>query len=207
MTSLQARNNPMFLRNTYRGYGKWNIPSIKRQNISLDNLKLIPYSDVKANDSASNKQSGVHFFVDDYRFKGIFDHPARSLTRLSQYKIVLSPDFSLYAEMPLWRQIEHVSKNRWCGAYWQANGLKVIPTISWSSFSSFDFCFDGVEQNAIVAVSTVGCKKAKTFFMRGYDTMLERLNPSHIICYGKPFSEMQGNLIIVDYLPSGKVVC
>lgn len=35
--------------------------------------------------------------------------------------------------------------------------------------------------------------------MQGYNEMLRRLKPSQIICYGKSFEEMKGNLIEVDY--------
>lgn len=81
----------------------------------------------------------------------------------------------------------------------------VIPTISWSTASSFDFCFDGVDTNATVAVGTVGCKGERGGFMKGYDAMLERLNPELIICFGKPFPEMRGNIISVDYWSTRKV--
>ena len=40
----------------------------------------------------------------------------------------------------------------------------------------------------------------------GYEKMIEKLEPTHIICYGNPFKEMQGNLIIVDYDKTRKVV-
>ena len=108
--------------------------------------------------------------------------------------------------MPLWRQIENVAKNRWCGAYWQSQGLTVYPTVSWGLAPAYDFCFDGIEQNAVVAVGMIGCKRNKPNFMRGYDAMLERLDPSAIICFGSPFAEMRGNIIPVDYLSSRKVV-
>ena len=57
-----------------------------------------------------------------------------------------------------------------------------------------------------MAISTLGCKKAKVDFMRGYEVMLEKLRPEAIICFGDPFSEMQGNLLVVDYRESRKVV-
>ena len=98
------------------------------------------------------------------------------------------------------------AKNRWVGAYWQSKGRIVIPTVSWSTPRSFEFCFDGVELHATVAVSTLGCKKVKIDFMRGYEVMLEKLRPETIICFGDPFSEMQGNLLVVDYRESRKVV-
>lgn len=35
--------------------------------------------------------------------------------------------------------------------------------------------------------------------MLGYNEMLCRIKPSKIICYGKPFEEMKGDIIKVDY--------
>jgi hypothetical protein len=194
------------MRNSFATTGKWGIPLVKKQELTTQNIMLVACSDTRANDNEVNKKKGVHFFVDDYRFSGIYDNPERTLERYSQYAFLLTPDFSTYSDMDLWRQLESVAKNRWVGAYWQSKGRIVIPTVSWSTPRSFEFCFDGVEQHATVAVSTLGCKKAKIDFMRGYEVMLEKLRPEAIICFGDPFSEMQGNLLVVDYCESRKVV-
>ena len=203
MHSKEARQKQTFLRNEYLCAGKLKIPVVRRQPLMGD-VKLIACSDTKTKEKL-NRDRGVHFFVDDYRFEHLYDNPQKSLHN-SQYKFLLTPDYSLYADMPLWRQIENVAKNRWCGAYWQAHELTVYPTISWGLSSTYDFCFDGVEQNAVVAIGMIGCKRNKTVFMRGYDAMLERLNPKTVICFGTPFAEMRGNIISVDYLSSRKVV-
>ena len=108
--------------------------------------------------------------------------------------------------MNLWRQLESVAKNRWVGAYWQSKGLLVIPTISWSDARSFEFCFDGVEPGSTVAIGMIGCKSNKLRFLRGFWAMAEKIDPSRIICFGTPFQEMQGNLVVIDYLDSRKVV-
>ena len=108
--------------------------------------------------------------------------------------------------MDLWRQLESVAKNRWVGAFWQSKGKIVIPTISWSDARSFEFCFEGVEKGTIVAIGMIGCKQSKFNFMRGYNQMLKRIQPSKIICFGTPFPEMQGNVIAIDYMASRKVV-
>ena len=200
------RDNPLFMRNSFATTGKWGIPLVKKQELTTENIMLVACSDTRANDNEANKKKGVHFFVDDYRFSGIYDNPERTLERYSQYAFLLTPDFSTYSDMDLWRQLESVAKNRWVGAYWQSKGRIVIPTVSWSTPRSFEFCFDGVEQHATVAVSTLGCKKVKIDFMRGYEVMLEKLRPEAIICFGDPFSEMQGNLLVVDYRESRKVV-
>lgn len=206
MTGKTMRDNPLFMRNSFATTGKWGIPLVKKQELTTQNIMLVACSDTRANDNEVNKKKGVHFFVDDYRFSGIYDNPERTLERYSQYAFLLTPDFSTYSDMDLWRQLESVAKNRWVGAYWQSKGRIVITTVSWSTPRSFEFCFDGVEQHATVAVSTLGCKKAKIDFMRGYEVMLEKLRPEAIICFGDPFSEMQGNLLVVDYCESRKVV-
>ncbi len=200
------RDNPLFTRNSFATTGKWGIPLVKKQGLTTENIMLVACSDTRANDNEENKKRGVHFFVDDYRFSGIYDNPERTIERYSQYAFLLTPDFSTYADMNLWRQLESVAKNRWVGAYWQSKGLTVIPTVSWGLAQSFEFCFDGVEQNSTVAIGMIGCKHDKLHFLRGYNAMLERILPSKIICFGTPFEEMEGNIIPIDYIESRKVV-
>ena len=206
MTSKSMRENPLFMRNSFDGHGRWNIPLVHKQEVDTRAVSLIACSDTRSQDNTANRKNGVHFFVDDYRFEGIYAHPERTLAKYSQYAFLLTPDFSTYADMDLWRQIESVAKNRWVGAFWQSKGLTVIPTISWSTPRSFDFCFDGVEKNGIVAVSTLGCRKSKHSFLCGYEAMLNKLSPQTIICFGEPFPEMQGNIVFVDDRASRKVV-
>lgn len=206
MTSKQMREDSLFTRNSFETAGKWEYPMIHKQEISLDDVRLVACSDTRANDREENKACGVHFFVDDWRFEGIYRNPEKTLSRYSQYAFLLTPDFSLYADMPLWKQIENVGKNRWVGAYWQNEGLLVVPTIAWSTARSYDFCFDAVGKNSTVAVGMIGCKGNKLGFMRGYNEMLTRLEPESIFVFGTPFPEMEGNIISVDYMSSRKVV-
>jgi hypothetical protein len=42
--------------------------------------------------------------------------------------------------------------------------------------------------------------------MRGYNAMLEKVEPSKIICFGMPFKEMEGNIFEINYISSRKVV-
>ena len=108
--------------------------------------------------------------------------------------------------MNYWRQLESVAHSHWVGAYWQSMGLKVVPTMTWSDSRSYSFCNDGVEKGCVVGVGMIGCKHTKNGFLRGYTAMLERINPSAVICFGNPYAEMQGNIIAIDYLNSRKVV-
>lgn len=101
--------------------------------------------------------------------------------------------------MPVAVQIHQIFKNRWCGAFFQSRGLKVIPSLVWGEADTFWFCFDGVDEGSVVAVSTVGMRTEKQLFMAGYKEMLRRIKPKAVICYGEPFEEMEGKLIHVDY--------
>jgi len=45
----------------------------------------------------------------------------------------------------------------------------------------------------------IGCKSNKTSFMKGYNEMLNQIEPEAVLCYGTPFKEMDGNIIKIDY--------
>ena len=203
MKSYEFRNQEKFLRNGYKGEGRWALPKIKKQPVNLNNLQFLSFNNTRYNEQPMFRDFAVHFFVDDKRFEVVYSQPERNLEKLKQYKVLLTPDFSLYAEMQPWRRIESTGKSRWCGAYWQSKGLTVIPTISWSTPESFDYAFDGIEKNSLVAIGTLGCKHAKRGFLKGFDAMCERLSPQCIICFGTPFSEMEKEPIFtVDYVNS-----
>lgn len=206
MKSKYFRVQKLFLRNEFETCGQWGFSLIKKQQLSTDeSIDLISYSDTSRHDE-ENYYKGVHFFIDDYRFESIYKNPERSIEKLSKYRFLLTPDYSVYSEMNPWRQIESVGKARWVGAYWQSKGLVVIPTVSWAQPSSFRFCFEAIEKHSIVAIGMIGCKQERVSFMRGYKAMLEIIEPTAIICFGTPFPEMEGNIIQVDYLSSRKVV-
>ena len=196
ITSYEFRNDTMFLRNQFKSVGMFKLPLVKRQEISLEDVSLIGYDKVN---QSNDYKSIVHFFLDDYKFESIYNNPEKKIEVLRKFKAVLTPDFSMFVEMPIALQLFATFKNRWTGAYLQQQGIKVIPTVRWGDLTSFNFCFDGIEKGSIVAVSTVGIKKQKSHFMLGYNEMLSRIKPSKIICYGKPFDEMKGDIIEVDY--------
>ena len=198
MTSEEFRSNPLFLRNQFKSDGVFEMPIIRRKNIDLKDVQLIGYDQIKPGDKA-NEQSFVHFFWDDYKFEVVWNDPEPRLEKLSQYKGVLSPQFSAYYTMPVSLQIYNTFRSRWCGAYLQSKGFTVIPTVYWGQPQSYWYCFDGIEKNSVVALSTLGVKKEKDFFLQGYNEMLRRIEPKAIICYCDPFPAMKGHVIKVDY--------
>lgn len=194
----KQKRKQRIVRNEYRLVGECEVPLIKKQNIDLDKIELCSYSGAKYND-VKNKNKTIHFFLYDYRFEHMYSNARKAVEKLVQYYAICTPDFSIYTDMPIILQMYSVFKNRWCEAFLQSQGLKVIPTISWGDDRSFGFCFEGIEIGSIVAVSTLGNRKCKDEFMLGYNKMLEKIKPCAILCYGKPFEEMKGNLIIFPY--------
>ena len=195
----KRRHKQELVRNEFKTVGNYQIPLIRKQEIDLDSVSLISFSDTKQDDE-ENAHKTVHFFTYDWIFDKVYEKAADCAEKLKQYHALLSPDFSMFTDMPKALQIFSVFKNRWCGAYWQSLGLRVIPTISWGDESSFDFCFDGVEEGATVAVCTYYRENCEEEFMLGYDRMLEVIKPSEILCYDEPFSSMKGN--IKSFLPT-----
>lgn len=192
-------------RSSFTGDGRWGIPLVRRQELIEGDIDLIAYADTKPNDLL-NRHRGVHFFVDDPRFRGIYRCPERSLEKLQQYRFVLTPDNSVYACMKPWTQLQAVAENRWVGAYWQSQGLTVYPTISWGTAQTFEFCFRGVEPGSTVAIATYACRSEVTLYLSGYFEMLKQLEPEHIICLGEPFPEMREVDIVVDLSSARKAV-
>ena len=141
---------------------------------------------------------GIHFFLDDYQFNRIWFNPDRYVALLSQFRYVMTPDFSTYSDFPRAIQIYNHYRKHWVGAYLQAAGIDVIATISWSTADSFAWCFDGEPEGGVVAVSSVGCMKGsaqRDLFVTGYHEMCRRLHPDKIIFYGNIPPECTGNII------------
>lgn len=201
------RTSQTLLRNQFPGKGKLQIPIIPRfqeKPDDFDDLLLIGFDKTHLEDQ-NYLDRMVHFFLYDYRFERVWKSPDSDIEKLSRYRAVLSPDFSMYLEMAPVVQLYNVFRNRWCGAYWASKGIRVIPTVNWGNESTFDFCFEGIEKGSVVAVSTYMASEhdnrgdQKEWFMAGYNEMLRRIEPEKIICYNTPFPEMQGDIVYVDY--------
>jgi hypothetical protein len=162
--------------------GFYQIPTIDPCDYVPESL--IGFNYVK---SDTAHKDTVHFFIDDYQFERVWNNPLVSIERLKDFPATLTPDFSLYMDMPMAMKIWNVYRSRLFGQMCQGAGMKVIPTLSWAEPETFSFCFDGLKPGGVVAVSTVGVmndKNAREVFRSGMDEAIKRLKPSCVICYG-----------------------
>lgn len=167
--------------NTEMSEDFWQMPLIKCDDIIPS--RLIGFNYAK---SSKDKDTGIHFFIDDYQFERVWTKPEKYIDVLKDYECILTPDFSLYMDMPMPMKIWNVYRSRQIGAYYQSKGIKVIPTISWAEPETYCFCFEGIAEDSIVAVSTLGIKEKDSLeiYKDGIKAMIERLAPKKIIEYG-----------------------
>lgn len=135
----------------------------------------------------SNKTDcGIHFFLDDYQFERVWNDPMTYIEKMKRFDCILTPNFSLYLDMPRAMKIWNTYRSRLIGQMAQEQGLTVIPTVCWAEAETFEFCFDGLPKDGVLAVSTLGCKSkaARGTFAAGFEEMVERLTPKTVLLYG-----------------------
>lgn len=167
-------------------------------------LYVFDYQLVVCNNYKSiTSKSMVSMFVDDYILERYWNDPTKYINYFKNVKYLMSPDFTIYVDMPQPMQMWNVYRNRLVGYVWQSAGINVIPTISWGDVNTFDFCFEGVEYGSIVAISNIGCRNEehKRYFDNGFVEMQKRINPKQIVflCnkkYKKDYH--QENIVFID---------
>ena len=152
--------------------------------------------------TATDKTSGIHFYVDDYQFERVWNQPQFYLEKLSEFDCILTPDFSLYTEMPIAMKIWNTYRSRLIGQMAQRLGMIVIPTVSWCEEETFSFCFDGLPKRSTLSISTIGVKQEEYNFglwKDGVDEMIKRLQPRTLLIYGGRVDYDFGNIKTVYF--------
>lgn len=177
--------------------GKYQMPIIDNDNYIPK--KLIGFNYAK---TSKERNTGIHFYLDDYQFERIWNNPEEYVDILEKYDCILSPDFSLYLDMSYSMKIWNVFRSRLIGQYYQRQGIKVIPTLSWAEEETFEFCFDGIPKGSIVSISTIGVKRsneAMNIWKNGVDEMIKRIEPSAILIYGGKIDYDFKNIRVIYY--------
>ncbi len=148
--------------------------------------RLIPFS--KAMERTNTDfDRWVMFYEHDKKFERLWNKPRAYLDKLKRFRGIISPDFSLYRNMPLVMQEWNTYRGRALAHWLQENGIEVIPNVRFNDERTYEFCFDGIERNKTIAVGTHGCIKRiedRELFKLGLRETVERLSPKNIIVYG-----------------------
>jgi hypothetical protein len=161
---------------------------------------LIAFDQVSSDSSLHN--SAAMFFRNDDKLERVWRNPKAQIAKLGRAKAVIAPDFSVYIDMPRHQRIASVSQSRAVGSLFAVHGLTAIPSIRWATPDDYDFCFLGVSNASVVAISTLGAirtQEEKFYFRDGLKTMIQVLEPSHVIVHGRMphriFEPLQGRTI------------
>lgn len=171
--------------------GIMEIPILSKPKEITIPSAVIPFS--MANRSTDHSEF-VHFYEHDKRFSDVLIATKEQLPVLRGFAGVISPDCSLYRDMPLCLQIANTYMNRAVGYYLQSQGLYVIPNVRWGDERTYTtvelpekIAFLGVPRNSIVSIGTYGCIKSaknKHYFREGLTAMLDELSPQVVLVYG-----------------------
>lgn len=165
-----------------RAENKYQFPELMGSDATPD--KLIGFNEAK---STTDYNVGVHFFIDDYQFERLWNQPKNYTKLLAKFECVVTPDFSLYLDMPLAMKIWNIYRSRMIGQILEDAGCEVIPTLSWAGPETYDFCFDGLPKESTYAVSTVGVmrdEESKKLWVAGMNEAIKQLKPKRILLYG-----------------------
>ena len=137
-------------------------------------------------DSFLNKLCG-HFFTSDTHIEPFWRYPFRYLHWLKKYGCIISPDFSIYTNMVLMQKLWNSFRNKLLSAFYQRNGINLIPSPSWGDLMNIDLYMEGWPQKSVIAINSTGIgldKRCQYIWLEGYNAMLDILKPIHIIRYG-----------------------
>ena len=171
----------------------WQMPTINNDHFIPDDFIGFNYAK-----TSSEKNVGIHFYIDDYQFERVWNYPEKYLDILSEYECIISPDFSLYCDMPM--KIWNTYRNRWIGSYFQSHGIKVIPNVRWDSEDTYEFCFRGIPKGSIISVSTVSMKKGelKDTWINGMKEAIRQIEPETILLYGGAVDFDYGDIPVIE---------
>lgn len=169
------------LKNAYYA-GELEIPVI--MPTSLIPNKLITFSKALRTDDYNQ---WVCFYEDDFAFERLWNNPQKYLPILQKFNGIITPDFSLYCDMPLIMQIWNIFRSRALGHWFQENGVNVIVNVRWGDHRTHYISCLGVPKHSTIAIGSVGCLKLienRKLFVLGIDYVVKHLKPTTIIVYG-----------------------
>ena len=180
------------------------FPALSPVDVTPQELQGFNYAKSTTHKDKSGK--ACHFFLDDYQFERVWTRPKAYTEVLRGYDCVLTPDFSLYMDMPDAMQRWNRYRSQAVGLIWQRAGLVVVPTLSWAQPETYKYAFSGIPKHSTVATSTVGIKRdksAQAIWRDGMSTAIKALEPSRVLLYGENIDFDFGNIELIEYKAGG----
>ena len=180
--------------------GVLEIPVIERPGKLMVPAGMVPFSKMGRVDDP--RRFAVCEYELDVNFADLLRDPDAHVKELRKYQAFVTPDASLYWDMPLAAQVVNKYRNHAVGRYMQSKGIYTIPNVRWGDERTYtcDFlpeplAFLGVEKRSIVSIGSYGVVKTrdeKRHFRAGLEAMLRWLEPEVVLVYGSTPDDVFG---------------
>jgi hypothetical protein len=129
------------------------------------------------------------FYTEDAKFDMAWINPVDFVSKLLNRKIsiAVSPNFSLWGEMPEAVKIYNTYRSRWCGRYFQEAGIKLIPDVNFFDQRSFEYAFAGIPKNppaiSFQLQNATSNEDDKFRARQGVEEAIRRIEPESALFY------------------------
>lgn len=146
----------------------------------------------------------IDMFNDDIVIERFWKNPEKYLPIMKQAKGVISSDYSVMNGLLLTDNVHNVQRNRISSFILEREKILTVPVASWYDMDSFEWCFDGLPHNSVIAVSSNGClrgesRSAKEMFIKGVYELNRRKTPVTILICGPRIKELDSLKNVVYY--------
>ena len=150
----QTKNLDNFFRQDFPpGDNFWGIPDTEPVTTDLTGIRWTSFGEKAKIANAEN--TGIHFYVDDYKFESVWTRPDKWIDLLRACRAVVSPDYSNYTDMSRAQQLWNHYRRQWCARYWQERGVTVVSSLSWACGHLEAWNFAGIPRGTTCATSFV----------------------------------------------------
>lgn len=179
-------------------FGKHDIPfcpttakHIPTRQVTWEEAKQIYKKHISRKEYDYYEDAFVNWYLDDYKFdgiRGIWHDYKFALRVLRHFAGAITPDFSTNQDFPEPIKTYATYRMRLYGYWLGKEEVEVVNNVRWGTEETYDYCFEGIPFNSIVAIGTVGGGPRKLIdrdrFETGLFKMVEVLQPHTILVYG-----------------------
>jgi len=188
-----------------RGNNKWGIPDLLPQPEDLTVPADLTPIEFRRRWKRQKKVSLLqHFFLDDYRFEVCWNEHTKGIKSVTKPWLWASttPDFSMYTNWAQAACLWNTYRTRMIGRIWQDAGALVIPTVSWTLEESYDYCFEGIPENQIVALNAkrYPAEGFRQSYIDGYKAMCKAIQPKHILVFGQAWKKLENEAPVTEFI-------
>lgn len=169
-----------------RAEGLYDMPTL--EPVDYTPKKMIGFNYARSTDEYD---ACIHFYLDDYQFERIWNRPRENLRLLRKFEACLTPNYSIYLDMPKAIKIWNTYRSRLLGQMMQDDGITVIPIVYWGDKDTWDFCFDGLPVGGTLSINNIRDKNetARRIWDEGLAELIKRKQPKRILLYGNGVKE------------------